>query len=100
MQQAFYELKYSDGKFWEMCQDEMGEYEQEVFTFAHFDNIADGALWSMSVRGHKQRKHHARSGMTKSILAMLDTAKAELAKDRCASVLCLTPNVIVEFFAA
>ena len=99
MNQSFICIKYEDGKFWEMCQDEHGEYDQPVNNWAWLDAKANNSLWSMSVRGHKQRKHHARSGMTKSILAMLDCVKAELQEDRLASVLCLTPDVCVEFFA-
>lgn len=98
MQKYTFDIKLEDGKFWEICQDSRGEYDREVTSFAQFDEMAQGLFWSMTVCGHKQRKFRACSGMTKSILAMLDSVKAELQKDKHAIVLCITPDVAIEFF--
>ncbi len=100
MKQQNVSIKYDDGRFWQLCEDEHGVYEQPVNNFAWLDAMANNAHWSMSVKGSKQRKHHPKSGMTLSICALLDNVKDELAKDYGASVLCLTPDVVVEFFYA
>lgn len=92
-------VAYDGQYFWEVCYDNTtnSEYEQAC-VFSDFDKLANGFLWSMSVKGSKQRKYHPKSGMAKSIYALLDSVKDELTKDTGASVLCLTPDVIVEFF--
>lgn len=93
-------LKFSDGKLWEIDADETGEYESEVTTFTIIDRIAnaDKHLWALQHKSNKQRRWLWSSLRCKSIGAMIDTVKIVLAQYPNDKVRAITPDLIVNFY--
>ena len=92
-----FEIKYSEGKFWQLDTDEYGEYETEITSFDFINKLAYGYRFSVAVKEKiSSRKWKACSQMTHTIQAQIPLV-LELLKTNY-EVNVLTPGLDVIFF--
>lgn len=91
-------VSYDSGAFWTQAG---GNEPFEMMTnFKEMDEIANGFKWSIKTKAAGQRKFHQQSLVTSSIYAMLDNIKEFLKSNVDGTVVCLTPDIEVEFYNA
>lgn len=100
MKQASYYVQWQEGKFWLLCNDEKGEYQEEVTTFLILDNALNCSFHGVVLqhKAQKARRWLFTSAHCKSIYPLLDYVRMYLGENH--KVRLVTPDGIIYFTKA
>ena len=91
-----FEVNYSEGKFWLIGNDGVGEYESEINSWDFVNELSNGFRWGLKSKSAKQRKWRISSAVTLKIEPLISLATIHLKDGN--SVCILTPDIEINFF--
>lgn len=90
------QIKFAEGKYWTLGEDEHGPYETEVTSWKGWDSEANGFKWGLKYKTAKQRKFRISSAMSNSLVALLGLVEFKLKEGQ--EVVLTTLDINIEFF--